>query len=69
MKKTVSKYIENLEKEKIPSSVPASHTQDPHVLVLVSARPPQWLRLGLHVQVQQLLDDVVHHASQSLSAH
>ena len=66
--KTVSKYIENLAKGEIPGSVSASHTQGPHVLVFVRAGPPHGFRLGLHVQVQQLLNDVVHHADQFLPA-
>ena len=33
----------------------------------VRACPPQRFRFGLHVHVQHLLDDVVHHADQSLS--
>ena len=34
----------------------------PHVLVFACTCPPQRFRLGFHVQVQQLSNDVVHHA-------
>ena len=42
-------------------------TQGPQTLLFVRACPRPRFRLGLHVQVQQLLDDVVHHADQFLS--
>ena len=65
--KTVSQYIKDFAKGEIPDFVFAAHTQGPHVLVFVCACPPQRFRLGLHVQVQQLLNDVVDHADQFLS--
>ena len=65
--KTISQYIKDFTKGEIPSSVSALHTQGPHVLMFVCTCPTQRFRLGLHVQIQQLLDDVVHHADQYLS--
>ena len=63
---TVSEYIQRLHKREIPNLVTASHTQGPRVLIFLRVCPPQRFRLGFHVQVQQLLDEVIHHADQFL---
>ena len=67
--RTISQDLKDFTEGELPRSGSASHSKCSFFFTPVRTTPPQRFRLGLHVQVQQLLNDVIHHAHQSLCRH